>query len=52
MVPVAILGLRGAANQFVNSEGAWREGKYIPAYVRRYPFILMESPDKLQPAYP
>lgn len=48
VVPVAVLGLRGARNQFVSDDGAWRDGVYIPAYVRRYPFILMESPDKLQ----
>ena len=48
VVPVAILGLRGSKNQFVADDGAWRAGTYIPAYVRRYPFILMESPDKLQ----
>jgi hypothetical protein len=48
VVPVAVLGLRGAKNQFVEPDGAWRAGAYIPAYIRRYPFILMESPDKLQ----
>ena len=48
VVPVAVLGLRGARNQFVSDDGVWQAGAYIPAYVRRYPFILMESPDKLQ----
>ncbi len=48
VVPVAVLGMRGAKNQFVESDGSWRAGAYIPAYVRRYPFILMESPDRLQ----
>ena len=48
VVPVAVLGLRGPTNQFVSDDGVWRTGTYIPAYVRRYPFILMESPDKLQ----
>ena len=48
VVPVAVLGLRGTRNQFVSDDGVWREGAYIPAYVRRYPFILVESPDKLQ----
>ncbi len=48
VVPVVVLGLRGAKNQFVADDGAWRAGTYVPAYVRRYPFILMESPDKLQ----
>lgn len=48
VAPVAILGLRGARNLFVSDDGTWRAGAYIPAYVRRYPFILMESPDKQQ----
>lgn len=48
VMPVAILGLRGSKNQFVADDGVWKAGTYIPAYVRRYPFILMESTDKLQ----
>ncbi|MBF0342110.1 MAG: SapC family protein [Magnetococcales bacterium] len=39
IVPVALLGLRDAENLFVTSEGVW-EAKYIPAFVRRYPFVL------------
>lgn len=27
-------------NQFVNEDGSWRDKAYIPAYVRRYPFLL------------
>jgi hypothetical protein len=49
VVPVAVLGLRGTRNQFLSDDnGEWRANTYIPAYVRRYPFILMESSDKLQ----
>lgn len=44
--PVALVGLRSGENLFVNTDGVWEEGAYIPAYVRRYPFIFMESPDK------
>lgn len=39
-IPVAVLGLGDARNVFVNADGAWRSGVYIPAYIRRYPFIL------------
>jgi hypothetical protein len=45
-VAVAVLGLEGDENLFVNEDGNWREGAYIPAYVRRYPFIFLEQPDK------
>ena len=41
--PVAIVGLRDGENLFVNAEGAWEAGLYIPAYVRRYPFIFISS---------
>lgn len=41
--PVAILGLRGQQNLFVDGEGRWRAGAYVPAYVRRYPFIFVEN---------
>ena len=43
--PVAILGLREGENLFVDAQGAWREGAYVPIYVRRYPFILRQEDD-------
>ena len=36
--PVALLGLPGSKNQYVGEDGKW-DASYIPAYVRRYPFI-------------
>ena len=36
--PLAVLGYRDGENLFVDAAGAWAEGTYIPAYVRRYPF--------------
>src|SRR5690606_37935543 len=27
-------------NLFIDAEGRWTQGSYIPAFVRRYPFIL------------
>src|SRR3546814_1115256 len=46
--PVAVLGLRGQENLFVDAEGQWRANTYIPAYIRRYPFIFMENADQSQ----
>ena len=40
--PVAVVGLRTDENLFVDADGRWRDGAYVPAYVRRYPFILAE----------
>ena len=46
--PVAILGLRDNENLFLNNENNWNANSYIPAYVRRYPFIFSELPDSDQ----
>lgn len=42
--PVALLGLRDNENLFVNAKGEWEQNAYIPAYIRRYPFIFSEVP--------
>ena len=42
-LPLAVLGLESESNLFVDGEGAWEPNVYIPAYVRRYPFILAAS---------
>jgi SapC len=42
--PVAILGLRDNENLFLDAKNQWLPDTYIPAYVRRYPFIFSESP--------
>ncbi|MGF1625505.1 MAG: SapC family protein [Alphaproteobacteria bacterium] len=44
--PVVVLGMRAGQNLFVEPDGSWRRGAYVPAYARRYPFIFAESPDK------
>jgi hypothetical protein len=46
-MPVALVGLENE-NYFLDTAGRWREDSYIPAYVRKYPFALMESPDRQQ----
>ncbi len=43
--PVAILGLRDSENLFLRHDNTWAEMSYIPAYIRRYPFIFSELPD-------
>ena len=43
---VALLGIRPQENLFLEADGTWTHGAPIPAYVRRYPFILMETPDR------
>lgn len=43
VVPVVMLGLRARENLFVNDAGEWG-ARYIPAFVRRYPFVLAQLP--------
>lgn len=42
--PVAIIGLRDNENLFLDSKNQWVPDTYIPAYIRRYPFIFSEAP--------
>jgi hypothetical protein len=37
---LAVLGLREASNLFVTADGKKWDATYIPAYVRRYPFVF------------
>ncbi len=39
-VPLALMGLNEGVNLYVDAEGKPTDNVYIPAYVRRYPFML------------
>ena len=39
-VPLALMGLNEGVNVFVDADGQLNEQVYVPAYVRRYPFML------------
>lgn len=39
-VPLALMGMSEGVNVFVDDEGVVQEDIYIPAYARRYPFML------------
>ncbi|MCI4677307.1 SapC family protein [Rhodoblastus acidophilus] len=45
IVPAVILGVRGSENLFVSGESEWK-AKYIPAFVRRYPFVFAREADR------
>lgn len=45
-VPLAVVGAADNANLFVDSDGLWEPGVYIPAYVRCYPFALATREDE------
>lgn len=44
VMPAVILGVRGNENLYLTKSGEW-QAKYIPAFVRRYPFIFSSSAD-------
>lgn len=44
-VPLALMGLNENVNVFFDEQGAQVDDAYVPAYIRRYPFLLA----KLQP---
>lgn len=43
--PVVILGLKADENRYLDEEGRW-DAKYIPAFVRRYPFVFSKTQDE------
>jgi hypothetical protein len=56
IVPVVMLGLRARENLFIDDTDAWN-ARYVPAFVRRYPFVLAELPGQsmavcIDEAYP
>jgi hypothetical protein len=42
--PLAILGLADRQNLFIGEDGGWK-AEYLPAFVRRYPFIFSTTDD-------
>ncbi len=44
-VPLILMGLNEGVNTFMGEDGRFNQPAYVPAYVRRYPFMLA----KLQP---
>lgn len=44
VMPAVILGVSQTSNLYVDDSGAW-QGKYIPAFVRRYPFVFSTDND-------
>ncbi|MEO1141940.1 MAG: SapC family protein [Pseudomonadota bacterium] len=45
IVALAVTGHKEGENAFVDSDNSWRKDTYVPAYVRRYPFLLVQSDD-------
>lgn len=42
--PSVILGMKEGQNAYVKEDGTW-DGRYVPAFLRRYPFVFATSED-------
>jgi len=38
--PLALIGLQEGANLYLGADNMWEAGQYVPAFIRRYPFML------------
>ena len=47
-IPVAITAVVEGRNLFVDAQGAWEPGVYVPGYLRRYPFWAQVDPQSQQ----
>jgi len=45
ILPAAVLGVRGEQNLYLSEDAQWR-AKYVPAFIRRYPFVFASSEDQ------
>lgn len=48
-LPSALLGLEDGQNAYVDDQGGW-QGIYIPAHIRRYPFMLGKADQPGEPS--
>lgn len=42
---ITMLGYRDKENIFIDKQGLWEKNRYIPAFIRRYPFIFATQPN-------
>jgi hypothetical protein len=46
LIPVALLGLPGGRNAYLDADLRWN-APYMPAFIRRYPFVFSENGDQM-----
>ncbi len=46
--PLAVMGINQEENLFIQQDGSFVVGAYIPAYIRRYPFVLANDAQNSQ----
>jgi hypothetical protein len=45
VLPAAVLGIKGDQNLYLSADAQWG-AKYVPAFIRRYPFVFATSKDE------
>ena len=43
LMPIALLGMAEGQNSYLDAFGQWQANTYVPAFVRRYPFVLAQD---------
>ena len=46
--PMAVMSIRPNENLFINDKGLFDDYAYVPAFVRRYPFVFANAPEQDQ----
>ncbi|HEX4181384.1 MAG TPA: SapC family protein [Caulobacteraceae bacterium] len=41
--PLAVMAINSGENLFITEDGLYRPGAYIPAFIRRYPFVVAKD---------
>lgn len=44
--PLVVMGLRAGQNLYINDAGRIEDGAYVPAFIRRYPFVFAENAEQ------
>ena len=47
-LPIAVMGLNAGENMFLRDDGLFEAGTYVPAYIRRYPFVFANDDNAKQ----
>ena len=42
-MPAALVSVEQGKNPYVGNDGTWKTAAYVPAYLRRYPFMLVRA---------
>src|SRR6202008_2672610 len=47
-LPLSVMGLNAGDNMFLRPDGLFEPGVYVPAYIRRYPFVFANDDSNQQ----